>query len=260
MSSEPPRLIELLVDRATEGLDDNSERELRELLDERPDMDAGAFDRAASAVHLASISPSDRLPDALRETLQRDAVAYFDARKEAAPAGNVAWIGERPSPAPASTHWPWLATAAALLLAVAGWWPGTEPGAPTLAEQRTALIEQGAIVLDWTTTDDPSAVNATGDVVWSPDGQRGFMRFRGLQANEPSSFQYQLWIFDASRDDRFPVDGGVFDVGAGPEELIIPIRPSLPVDEAVVFAVTVEAPGGVVVSSRERIAVVAELG
>jgi hypothetical protein len=34
----------------------------------------------------------------------------------------------------------------------------------------------------------------------------------------------------------------------------------LPVGEAVLFAITVERPGGVVVSSRERIALVAQPG
>ena len=111
---------------------------------------------------------------------------------------------------------------------------------------------------EWVATDDPSAVSATGDVVWSPAEQRGFMLFRGLQVNQPSSFQYQLWIFDASRDQRFPVDGGVFDIQAGAEEVIIPFQPNVPVSDAILFAITVEAPGGVVVSSRERIAVTAE--
>ena len=41
------------------------------------------------------------------------------------------------------------------------------------------------------------------------------MRFRGLAANNPTQIQYQLWMFDAERDERYPVDGGVFDVPAG---------------------------------------------
>ena len=83
------------------------------------------------------------------------------------------------------------------------------------------------------------------------------MRFSGLQANAPTDFQYQLWIFDAERDERFPVDGGVFDIPVGQDEVVVPIDARLPVGEATLFAVTVEAPGGVVVSDRSRIAVVA---
>ena len=84
------------------------------------------------------------------------------------------------------------------------------------------------------------------------------MRFTGLAANDPDQLQYQLWIFDAGRDDRYPVDGGVFDVPVGADEVVVPIRASLPVGEVALFAVTVEKPGGVVVSSRERIAVLAQ--
>ena len=51
------------------------------------------------------------------------------------------------------------------------------------------------------------------------------------------------------------VDGGVFDIGPG--EVIVPIRAALPVTTPKLFAVTIEKPGGVVVSSRQRIVVTA---
>ena len=84
------------------------------------------------------------------------------------------------------------------------------------------------------------------------------LAFSGLAANDSSQIQYQLWIFDAGRDDRYPVDGGGFDVPAGVDEVVVPIQAKLPVGEVALFAVTVEKPGGVVVSSRERIAVLAQ--
>ncbi len=86
------------------------------------------------------------------------------------------------------------------------------------------------------------------------------MRFVGLQANAQETYAYQLWIFDEARDERFPVDGGVFDVPPGSAEVIVPIAPTLDVSRPVLFAVTVERPGGVMVSSRERIALVADPG
>ena len=131
--------------------------------------------------------------------------------------------------------------------------PQTDP-----LNQRTALIAAGAQVQAWAATEDPTALNAAGDVVWDAARQEGYMRFSLLAANNPSDFQYQLWIFDAERDERYPVDGGVFDIPPGASEVIVPIRASVPVDNAVLFAVTVEAPGGVVVSDRERIGLVAE--
>lgn len=108
-------------------------------------------------------------------------------------------------------------------------------------------------------TEDPAGVGASGEVLWSAAAQRGVMRLVGLQPNDRARLQYQLWIFDKSRDQRYPVDGGVFDIPAGATEVVVPIDARLPVEEATLFAVTVEPAGGVVVSTRERIALLAEL-
>lgn len=132
------------------------------------------------------------------------------------------------------------------------------PATPTPSEARARLLATAADVttLAWTATEDPAAQGASGDVVWSPSLQQGFMRFVGLAVNDPTQRQYQLWIFDKDRDQAFPVDGGVFDITpAG--EVIVPITAKLPVGKPVLFAVTVERPGGVVVSKRERIVVTA---
>lgn len=61
---------------------------------------------------------------------------------------------------------------------------------------------------------------------WSNARQSGYMRFTGLAANDPSESQYQLWIFDGERDDRYPIDGGVFDVPAS-GEVVVPIAAKL---------------------------------
>ena len=64
---------------------------------------------------------------------------------------------------------------------------------------------------------------------------------------------------DAARDDRYPVDGGVFDVPAGRDEVLVAVEPRLPVSRAVGFTVTVERPGGAVVSTREKVVAVVKL-
>ncbi len=127
---------------------------------------------------------------------------------------------------------------------------------PSLARKELLASAGDAKTLAWTATTDPFATGAAGDVVWSPSKQEGYMRFTGLATNDPAKLQYQLWIFDKDRDDKFPVDGGVFDVGPD-GEVVVKISPKLRVNEPVLFAVTVEAPGGVVVSKRERIVVTA---
>lgn len=132
--------------------------------------------------------------------------------------------------------------------------------ARSAAEQRDEVLAlPGTQRIAWTATKDPAATGASGDVVWHNGVQRGAMRFAGLAPNDPKKSQYQLWIFDAERDQAFPVDGGVFDVGPS-GEVIVPIAAKLPVHQPKLFAITVEPPGGVVVSKRERIVLTAALG
>jgi hypothetical protein len=139
--------------------------------------------------------------------------------------------------------------------------PIVEPVAePTVADVREGLVNRNADLLSWTATEDPSAETASGDVVWSDLEQAGVMRITGLEANDPTVSQYQLWIFDEARDERFPVDGGVFDIPGEGGDVLVPIRAAVPVTKATLFAVTVERPGGVVVSDRERIVLVAQAG
>ncbi len=120
-------------------------------------------------------------------------------------------------------------------------------------------VDPAVTRIAWAPTTDSTALGAGGDVVWSTRAQRGVMRLTGLRPNDARRWQYQLWIFDKARDQRYPVDGGVFDVPAGATEIFVPINARVPVGEAVTFAVTVEAPGGVVVSTRERVALLAAL-
>jgi anti-sigma-K factor RskA len=159
---------------------------------------------------------------------------------------------------------PWIAAAACLALAIGTFLWSRDHGAPrvatapTPAAAREQLLASASDVqtISWTTTSDPTVKGASGDVVWSQKAQRGYMRFVGMTPNDVKAFQYQLWIFDKNRDDKYPIDGGVFDVSST-GEVIVPIDAKISVDDATLFAVTVERPGGVVVSKRERIVVTA---
>jgi anti-sigma-K factor RskA len=136
----------------------------------------------------------------------------------------------------------------------------TEPAAeaPSPAEARAALLASQPFVLrrNWSAAGDPIGRGVTGDVVWDARTQTGYMRFVGLRRNDAAREQYQLWIFDGRRDQRYPVDGGVFDAD-GRDEIVVPIRARLPVGTPLAFAVTLERAGGVVVSDRERVVVIA---
>ncbi len=213
------------------------------------------------------LTDDDQLPPALAARI----VSSGEALVRAHTVTPVVPLLER-SPAPTrGTPWltwgGWLAAAAMLVLFVranAGSPAETPQGIVATVDARVALrdslLASSTVQRQlWTPTTDSTAFGASGEVLWDPVSQRGVMRFVGMTANDRERWQYQLWIFDAERDERYPVDGGVFDIPTGEREVLVPIRARLGVSKAVLFAVTVESPGGVVVSSRERIAVTAQL-
>jgi hypothetical protein len=234
----------------------------------------------AIALGLAETGPQQPLPPALQGRLEEQAAAFLVPSARAAdvislPASRQA---RSPSSAPASSRPAtssgtagWWAAAACLLLALIAWFrtPQTVfmPAPPSEVKQleptpemrrATLLTHPGVITLPLGATKDPAAAGLSGDVVWDPVAQQGFIRVVGLQPNDPKIQQYQLWIFDGDRDQRYPVDGGVFNSSASGGEVLIPIHAAIPVHLAKAFAVTVEKPGGVVVSARDRVVALAQ--
>jgi hypothetical protein len=138
--------------------------------------------------------------------------------------------------------------------------PSEHPSEVDPAAQREHLLARNPYVLrrPWRAGNDAAGFMVSGDIVWDPRSQTGFMRFVGLRRNEPNAEQYQLWIFDARRDERYPVDGGVFNITGASQGDVIPIKAALSVGVPLKFAVTIEKPGGVVVSDRTRIAALAD--
>jgi hypothetical protein len=298
------RLVELLVQRAVDGLNSAERAELKALLEEENYVDAGRFEYTAAALLLAGDVENtvpEEMPDSLRDRLYAQA-EMFEAtmappprqqrssgqpqvisiagrsRSSAptpAPSMGQPAIGKQSTRKPSSSYsWQakagWFAAAASVLIAVAGWWPRLETGdqvspdvvpvATVMKQEREKLLaQQGVVQRTWQTTQDPAASGVTGDVVWDPKSQNGYVRFRGMQANNATQQQYQLWIFDGTRDERYPVDGGVFNIPAGQNEVIIPIKAKLEIRDPAMFAVTIEKPGGSVVSSRDRIVVLAQV-
>jgi hypothetical protein len=282
-------LVDLLIKQVTEGLSPAEQRALDALDSATATQYLRDFERASAAITLAATTSGEALPAALRARIEQQAGSYFASRGAAAPdaeqrnaniaADNIVEFKNRRTPAgtsPQSTSRSaaiaWFAAAACLMLAIVSWFhspqppttpvaelpkvvPFVPPAAPrTPAQERAALMAKAdtlKIVLG--ATKDPAAAGVTGDVVWDPVAQKGFIHFVGLVANDPRILQYQIWIFDGARDQRYPVDGGVFDVPANSAEVVIPIRAELPVRAAKAFAVTVEKPGGVVVSAREHV-------
>jgi hypothetical protein len=231
--------------------------------------------------HFAAIAGAAAAADKVTGASAGDKVADLAAARSAAAARTPPPAALRPA-ASRSGAYGWLAAAACLVLAVFAWnrSPPAPPVAvvvpqpvevtppvpepvvpPTPAEERAALMANSeSLKITFGATKDPAAAGVSGDVVWDPVTQRGFIHLSGLAANDPKLRQYQLWIFDGGRDKRYPVDGGVFDVPSNATEIVVPIHAALPVLSAKAFAVTVEKPGGVVVSGREHVVVLGAAG
>lgn len=272
------RDVDMLIERALVGLDAEDEAALAARLDGEDAL--GGFDGTVAAVAVAMQGDAEPMPDEMAMKL-RTLGRGFAAARSAERASDVAAIetglrltGGGTTGRGSGRGWVgaigWLAAAACLAFALVISRPTVPPG----AEARLAELERSPDVIHagWAGLSAIGAANhpldrgVQGEVVWSDAEDEGFMRISGIEPNDPREFQYQLWIFDSTRPvgdlpgfraeglpeilTQRPVDGGVFDVtDAG--GVLVPIEAKLPVGEGVIFAVTKERPGGVVVSDRE---------
>ena len=277
MSNEPkpipPRLIDLMVEDATQGLSPQDKAELSAAItqDETIRIEAEAYAMAATAIELSLNQPqqTEALPGALRKKLIATATGHVQVDTSAPAFKLSSSTTDTPAP-PATTPFSftdgrmfgWYAAIAALVaLAFVLTFeptnqPTTGPGSmPTIAERFDQLAtDRGTITATWgfnADGGDPAYANTTGQVIWNADKQTGYMKLAGLPVNDPNEFQYHLWIVDASRDPETEntnrIDGGVFDITTQ-GEVTVPINAKLLARDAAAFAITVEAPGGVVES------------
>ncbi|TWT95486.1 anti-sigma factor [Neorhodopirellula pilleata] len=269
-SGQSRRRDELLAGRV---LGDLTEDELAELQAEawtsRDQQTLDELETTMARVQIALQQPIDEMPIELRTRILRDAATFFQSNQSSLDDPDHEDVNNSP-PVTVPTPQPsraatiretiaWIACAASLLLALGIWYANIPPAERSLAQQRDRLISTSPdlIRVPWSEGKHPFDQPVQGDVVWSNDQQMGYMRFVHMPVNEPTQEQYQLWIIDPARDDE-PIDGGVFDINES-GEVIIPINAKLPVLAPAAFAITVEKPGGVVVSTQERLPLLAAL-
>ncbi|MFK7736644.1 MAG: anti-sigma factor [Pirellulaceae bacterium] len=229
-------------------------------------------------VQLALEPSMEVMPDALKDRIVRDAPGYLKQTDEMSDLPEVrlnldratevdlnAGEGLRRSSGTRSglpairEALAWLACAAAIVVAVGLWKPESKPVELTLSQQREVLQRSAqTIQVPWAAATSPFETPVSGDVVWNTEQQQGVMRFVGLPKNDPTVEQYQLWIIDPGRDEE-PIDGGVFDAGDVDEngEVFVEINAKLNVVSPGAFAITIEKPGGVVVSTQDRLPLIA---
>ena len=273
------RLSELLAEEAALGLGVQELDELNTLL---PESDAVRARRemmeAAALAQLAFLkrdrAGSQRMPPRLRARLSAMGQAQVAAstRTTGRAVADLAAERQRRHPSPGSSPaaeagsrawhrnpaFGW-SVAAALALAVVVFQvqDSGQPARVAMPDERQALLSDPAtLTLPWTTPAESGYENVRGEVVWNGERQEGYLLLTGMPVNDPASAQYQLWIVDPARDRQHPVDGGVFNV-ASSGEVIVPIDAKLPISAPVAFAITLEQPGGVVVSAGPLLVVAA---
>ncbi len=267
MSDQNPdprvRLEDLLAEAAVSSLSVQDQQELASLRRKFPQWNDESFELAAAAVHLAdeSLLTLEELPSSIRETILRDAERLLESSRTVPNPSDATVPGLR-----RSQHWmQWsgwgVAAALVIVIGLSRFSAMRNSGVVPipLAQQRDELLKQeGTLRVAWADGLHPFATPVSGDVLWNQADQSGFLSFEGLPVNDPEQQQYQLWIIDPQRDDQ-PIDGGVFDITQAEGRVIVPITPKLQVIAPSAFAVTVEKPGGVVVSDQKQLPLLAQV-
>ena len=265
------RMLDLLCKRVSEGLTDEEVRELEKLgSSDEERVELASLELTAASIAMSSVRKDETLPDHLKSAILADADNYFTEKR----AASQPTVRETTKDIKSQMNiWGWLgwaaAAAACIALAVNIYQTRTNEIAfatptptpitqqPSPAQKREQLLASASDIVhaDW----GPGTMKdlaVGGDVVWSDTKQEGYLRFRDLPKNDNSVYTYQLWIFDETQDEKTPIDGGVFDVNAE-GEIIVPIDAKLRARGAKAFAITMEKPGGVMVSKREKVVTLA---
>ncbi len=283
------RLLELLADQTIFGLDEDDFTEMKRLKGQFPEWENDVtLELAAAAVVLSRIELEGELPANLRTKIFSAADIYFgidDAPQKilsfspkssvngnSAAAENVRQIIETKT-----SPWQWLgwafAAAACIALAVillakpADKSPeiAQNPAAiPTpqpelsIEQKRERLLVSATDTVKIPLTNPKNEKEIVGDMVWSNAEQKGYAHFTNLPVNDAARETYQLWIVDETQDAKTPLSGGVFNVSEN-GEITVPVNAQLQVRKPKMIAVTVEKPGGVVVSKQEKVVALAKI-
>lgn len=295
MEIDKEKMLELLADQTLFGLTGEETAELERLKRVFPEFKNDySFEMTAAAIGLTQLKMEDVLPARLQSRLEAQAAEFFGAPQKAREFGKVEEKRDAELPqdvfarsieefAPKLLIWQRLgwavAVAACVALAVNLWLTRVRPQPETArnpetvqtpeafktplpeltaAQKREQLLASAPDVIRTNWTNPKNKEEVLGDIVWSSAEQKGYMRLRGLPVRNPNEETYQLWIVDEAQNQKTPLSGGVFDINAS-GEVVIPIDAQLKVGKPKGFIITIEKPGGVVVSAAEKVAAVAKI-
>lgn len=261
-------MLDLLTKKAVYGLSEQEERELSDLQREASVADESlSFELTAAAIGTVGTDMNAEMPAALRERILADAKEHFKTAEVRTPV-----VAIPAKEVGGSTPWfNWLGWAFAAVAFVALGLnlyftdrntivqnttptPTPTPEQLTPAQKRERMLSNTQDIARGVLGPGKIAeLKPVGDVVWSDKEQKGYIRLSGLPKNDPTKETYQIWIVAENQDPKTPVDGGTFDVNAD-GEIIVPIDAKVKVQNPQAFAITIEKPGGVVVSKQPHAA------
>ncbi len=280
-------LTDLLVKQVTEGLSAEEQTILSSIDPAIVAARRNSLECMMGALSAALVGRLETPPATLRAGIEQQALKHFERLTPHTRLGAHSSTENSKIIRPTSTQWAWLSAAACFVLAVVGWIrpprvlvppapvtvqlnvPAvkvTQPEVPssvprTLPQQRDTLLARGdSLKVNLTTSKDPAGIGVSADVVWDPATNSGFLHIVGLKPNDPKIKQYQAWVFDGLRDQRYPLDCALFDVLTDAAEVVIPIQTAIPVRQTKAFAITVEQAGGVVVPDKVHVVALGSAG
>lgn len=272
------RLLDLLTDQVLFGLNSEELIELNELKAHFPDIgNDDSLELTVAAIGLTGVHKFEPMPDELTAKITADAEKYFTSQEKSAKVlrfepqlrevNNTDVTGEIQKTfefEPKRPFMQWLGWAFAGLATVALIISLIQPPKiievvkeippknATTAEQYEKMLASAKDVKRTAWENPKNAKETYGEIIWSETEQKGFIKLNGFPVNDAAKETYQLWIFDETQSDKTPIDGGIFDVSSN-GEVLVPIDAKLKFKNPKLFAVTVEKPGGVVVSDRGKI-------
>ncbi len=284
------KLLELFADRTVFGLDENEAMEVERLKKQFPDWEQDVtLELAAAAIGLSNLEVKEELPANLRAKIFAAADDYFQKTEESPAALNFTPPVRANAGVPAKgsvrnivettkiSPWQWLgwafAAAACLALAItllttrSNKTPEitkmpetilTPPPELSIEQKLQQVLATATDIKKIPLTNPKNEKEIVGEMVWSNDQQKGYARFTNLPVNDAAQETYQLWIVDEARDAKTPLSGGTFNVGKT-GETVVPVNAQLEVKKPRAIAVTVEKPGGVVVSKSEKVVAAAKI-
>ena len=265
------RMLELLSDQTVFDLNEEELMELEQLKSQFPDWkNYASFELTAAAIGIANIKMV-AMPEKLRTKILENADSFFSPEIAVPESSIKQLVVSHTTETEQRPFWQWfswgIAFAACALLAVNLWVTRfqnqpeivkdiktVQTPTPELSEfqKRDQFLATAPDIVRTKLESPKGSAEILGDVVWSNSKQSGYITFRGMPVNIPSKETYQLWVFDESQNDKYPISGGVFDVREN-GEIVVPIDVELKIKNPKMFAVTGEKPGGVVVSDREKL-------